>query len=205
MTDGGARRALVLSGSELLRAGLVTLGSTTGLEVVGELDSPDALDDAVRRKSPHVVLAAPVSSDSDSCYLALRRLPDECRALVLLGVPGFRMRAEVVRRRHGLMCLPLDADASMLCTALGELFEQDGNGRGLTFEEVCAGPGGVLSMREQEVLRELAQGLNNRTIAQRLYVSEDTVKSHLRNVYRKLGVSSRAEAVALYVGELSSG
>jgi DNA-binding NarL/FixJ family response regulator len=203
MTDG-ARRAIVLSGSELLRAGLVTLGSATGLEIVGELDSPDGLGDAVQDKSAHVVLAAPVSSDSEACYLALRRLPDGCRALVLLGVPGFRMRAEVVRRRHGLSCLPLDADASMLCSALRELFDEQQDGRGLTFEEVCAGPGGVLSLREQEVLRELAQGLNNRAIAERLYVSQDTVKSHLRSVYRKLGVSSRAEAVALYVGELSS-
>jgi DNA-binding NarL/FixJ family response regulator len=204
MTDG-ARRAIVLSGSELLRAGLVTLGTATGLEIVDGLDSPDALDEAVRTKSAHVVLAAPVSTDSDACYAALRRLPDECRALVLLGVPGFRLRAEVVRRRHGLMCLPLDADASMLCAALRELFDEQGDGRGVTLEEVCAGPGGVLSLREQEVLRELAQGLNNRAIAERLYVSQDTVKSHLRSVYRKLGVSSRAEAVALYVGELSGG
>jgi DNA-binding CsgD family transcriptional regulator len=199
----GARRAIVLSGSELLRAGLVTLGSSTGLEIVDEVDAPDALEDAVRRKTPHVVLAAPVSSDSDACYHALRHLPGDTRALVLLGVPGFLMRADVVRRRHGLMCLPLDADAGMLCAALSELFDEQGNGRGLTFEEVCAGPGGVLSLREQEVLRELAQGLNNRAIAERLYVSQDTVKSHLRSVYRKLGVSSRAEAVALYVGELS--
>jgi two-component system, NarL family, response regulator YdfI len=201
---GSAHRAIVLSGSELLRAGLVTLGSATGLEIVGELESPDALDDEVRATTPDVVLAAPVSSDSDACYHALRRLPDECKALVLLGVPGFRIRAEVVRRRHGLTCLPVDADASMLCAALRELFEE-GEERALTVEQVCAGPGGVLSLREQEVLRELAQGLNNRAIAERLFVSQDTVKSHLRSVYRKLGVSTRAEAVALYVGELGGG
>jgi DNA-binding NarL/FixJ family response regulator len=200
----GARHAIVLSGSELLRAGLVTLGSATGLEIVAELEAPDALDDEVRATAADVVLAAPVSSDSDACYHALRRLPEECKALVMLGVPGFRIRAEVVRRRHGLTCLPVDADADMLCAALRELFDE-GEGRALTIEQVCAGPGGVLSLREQEVLRELAQGLNNRAIAERLFVSQDTVKSHLRSVYRKLGVSTRAEAVALYVGELGGG
>jgi DNA-binding CsgD family transcriptional regulator len=54
------------------------------------------------------------------------------------------------------------------------------------------------------VLRELAQGKTNRKIADALWVSEDTVKSHLRRTYRKLGVGTRAEAVALYVGQLGS-
>jgi DNA-binding NarL/FixJ family response regulator len=72
----------------------------------------------------------------------------------------------------------------------------------LSVEELCAGPGGVLSVREQDVLRELAHGVPNRVIAERLYVSPDTVKTHLQKIYRKLGVRTRAEAVALYVGEL---
>jgi DNA-binding NarL/FixJ family response regulator len=199
--SGGARPAIVISGSELLRAGLVTLGSSAGLEVVEELDSVDRIVDAAHRTGADVVLAAPVSSDSEACYGALRHLPDDCRALVFLGVPGFRITADTVRRRHGLTCLPLDADATKVSAALRELFGERQRSS-LSIEELCAGPGGVLSLREQEVLRELAQGLDNRAIAERLYVSQDTVKSHLRSVYRKLGVSTRAEAVALYVGEL---
>ncbi|MEA5453853.1 LuxR C-terminal-related transcriptional regulator [Sinomonas sp. JGH33] len=54
-----------------------------------------------------------------------------------------------------------------------------------------------LGRREEEVLRLLAAGLRNRTIAAELHVSENTVKFHVRNVFRKLGVTSRAEAVAL--------
>jgi DNA-binding NarL/FixJ family response regulator len=202
--SGGARRAIVISGSDLLRAGLVTVGTSAGLEIAEEVESSDAVAGAVERTGADVVLAAPVSTDSEACYLALRRLPQDCRALVLLGVPGFRIRAETVRRRHGLRCLPLDADATMLSAALRELFDERRRSA-LTIEELCVGPGGVLSLREQEVLHELAQGLGNRAIAERLYLSQDTVKSHLRNVYRKLGVSTRAEAVALYVGELGGG
>jgi len=200
-TVHSSRRALVLSSSELLRAGLVTLGANTGLQMVGELETTAGLDDAVRTATAHVVLAAPVGSDSEACYRALARLPNDCRAIVLLGVPGFRIRAEVVRRRHGLRSLPLDAEAATLCSALRELFGEKDE-PALTMTELCAGPGGVLSVREQEVLHELAQGLGNREIAERLFVSQDTIKSHLRNVYRKLGVRTRAEAVALYVGEL---
>jgi DNA-binding NarL/FixJ family response regulator len=49
--------------------------------------------------------------------------------------------------------------------------------------------------RQQEVITQLGQGLSNRQIARRLGMSEATVKSHLYAAYRKLGVSSRSEAI----------
>ncbi len=55
--------------------------------------------------------------------------------------------------------------------------------------------GDSLSGREVGVLRLLAEGLNQRQIGQQLFISHNTVKSHLKSSYRKLGVSSRAEAV----------
>lgn len=58
-------------------------------------------------------------------------------------------------------------------------------------------PGHDLSAREREVLALLVEGLNNAAIAERLVVSLSTAKAHVSNVLTKLGVSSRAEAVAL--------
>jgi DNA-binding NarL/FixJ family response regulator len=55
---------------------------------------------------------------------------------------------------------------------------------------------GALSHREQEVLALVAAGNNNREAAARLFISEATIKSHLLNIYAKLGVSDRAAAVA---------
>jgi two-component system, NarL family, response regulator LiaR len=52
-----------------------------------------------------------------------------------------------------------------------------------------------LTFREQEVLQLLAQGLNNRAIAETLYISDRTVQAHLTNIFAKMGVSSRLEAV----------
>jgi len=53
-----------------------------------------------------------------------------------------------------------------------------------------------LSDRELEVLQLLAEGLTNKEIAIRLYLSLHTVKVHARNIYNKLGVSNRAQAGA---------
>jgi len=47
------------------------------------------------------------------------------------------------------------------------------------------------------VLQLLAAGQRNRTIAGQLHISENTVKFHLRNIFRKIGASSRTEAIAL--------
>jgi ATP/maltotriose-dependent transcriptional regulator MalT len=52
-----------------------------------------------------------------------------------------------------------------------------------------------ITAREQEVLRLLAQGLSNQEISQRLVITANTVKSHLRRIYLKLEVRNRAQAV----------
>jgi len=56
-----------------------------------------------------------------------------------------------------------------------------------------------LSVREREVLAMLAEGARNRDIAERLCIAPDTVKSHMRNILRKLHARSRAEAVSRYL------
>ena len=54
----------------------------------------------------------------------------------------------------------------------------------------------LLSHREKEVLSELCNGKSYKRVAECLYISEDTVRTHIRNIYRKLKVHSKAEAVA---------
>ena len=58
-----------------------------------------------------------------------------------------------------------------------------------------------LTDRELEVLKLVAQGLNNREIAKRLFISENTVKNHVRNILEKLQLHSRMEAVMYAVRE----
>ena len=63
------------------------------------------------------------------------------------------------------------------------------------------GPGLRLTERELEVLRLVAKGLNNREVAKELFISENTVKNHIRNILEKLQLHSRMEAVVYAVRE----
>jgi DNA-binding NarL/FixJ family response regulator len=70
--------------------------------------------------------------------------------------------------------------------------------RGAQFGGAEMWPGSQLSLsqRESQVLALLVEGLSNRLIAAQLVVGEETVKTHLRSIYRKLGVNDRSHAVA---------
>lgn len=81
------------------------------------------------------------------------------------------------------------------------LFSQNGNGfvrarlvlGGKSVRRRRTGPGG-LTRREVEVLGLVSRGMTNRAVARYLWVTSETVKFHLSNIYRKLGVSNRSEA-----------
>ena len=60
-----------------------------------------------------------------------------------------------------------------------------------------AAPVAALSMREMQVLSGMSQGKSNAQIGRELYLSEDTIKTHARRLFRKLGAKDRAEAVAI--------
>ena len=59
----------------------------------------------------------------------------------------------------------------------------------------------MLSVREKEVLKELVDGMTKKEISEKLFISYHTVDSHIRNIYDKLHVNSKSEAVAKAVKE----
>lgn len=71
----------------------------------------------------------------------------------------------------------------------------------LNREEFWAGAHLSLTQRESEVLELLVSGHSNKAVASKLVVSEDTVKTHIRGLYRKLGVTDRSGAVAVALRE----
>ena len=113
--------------------------------------------------------------------------------------------AEVMAWTSGF--LPRGASASAIGYAVqvvrtGAFYMESDQARGMveeleTMREVAdRGPGGEsLTPREKEVLRLLAEGLSARQMARRLELSERTINTHVANVYRKLAVSNRVQAV----------
>jgi DNA-binding NarL/FixJ family response regulator len=91
------------------------------------------------------------------------------------------------------------SSAEELVATLGTVTRDGGNAvismpRGM-LERLGDGPVGALTERETEVVVLAARGLPNRLIGKELHVSEATVKRHLANIYEKIGVGSRNEAV----------
>jgi DNA-binding NarL/FixJ family response regulator len=88
----------------------------------------------------------------------------------------------------------LEQSQLSLAAALGTEAERSGYTCGPSGVPRCA----ALTVREHEVFDFVAHGTPNADIARALFVSEGTVKSHVQRIYRKLGVSTRAEAAALH-------
>ncbi len=151
--------------------------------VEGRADAPDLLLEAVNR-------FAALGSRLDAARTRL----ELARALA---VPSPEIAIDTAKHARteleGLGALR-DADAAAaLMRSLGA------KGR--------AGPraAGLLSRRETEVLRLLGDGLSNREIAERLFISPKTAEHHVGRIYSKLGVNSRAEAAAYAVRNLGDG
>jgi pimeloyl-ACP methyl ester carboxylesterase/DNA-binding CsgD family transcriptional regulator len=108
----------------------------------------------------------------------------------------------------GVDHLPFVGDAGALVSAIARMLEVEGD-VGLELPDEQPVPedwldgelAALLSEREDEVLRWVGRGKGNGEIATALYISESTVRKHLQNAYRKLGVGSRTEAVALLSGK----
>ena len=99
-------------------------------------------------------------------------------------------------------------DKTMRAPELASALEAIAAGETVVSPEFCH-PGGAiwpgqafgLTVRESEVASLLLQGLSNREIAESLSISEHTVKTHLKGIFHKAGVSSRGQAVARIAGE----
>jgi DNA-binding NarL/FixJ family response regulator len=137
--------------------------------------------------------------------LPLRALPDTAARLprvVLLGdepTSGWATRA-LRNGAQGALPRTATADqilAAVMAVAAGLTVREAPDGNTLQTRALLptqAHP--TLTGREVEILGLLAEGLGNKTIAARLGISEHTVKTHVTSVFAKLGVSTRAEAVA---------
>jgi DNA-binding NarL/FixJ family response regulator len=189
----------------LVRQGLRSLLEREhDLQVVGEASSPGEALVVVKRTRPAMVLLdMKLSPDSDSDGLGLCAQLAKCYpGLGVLVLSAFEDDALVVAAvQHGACGYVVkDVDVVELVRAIrlvattGSAF--DSRSAAAMMRSINApAPRPTLTDRELNVLQLVARGLSNRGIGARLYLSETTVKFHVRNIMRKLDATSRAEAV----------
>ncbi|MGV0741244.1 response regulator [Mycolicibacterium sp. XJ870] len=177
------------------------VGAERALSVVEDLD-PDIVLSDVRMQG---------SSGLDLCRVLRERDPD--RKVVMLsvyddeqylfqalrvGAAGYLLKSissdELVRQLEFAHSGETAIDPGMAARAAGTAAR-------LQRDEFWPGVRQGLTQRESEILSCVVAGLSNRGIANKLVIGEETVKTHLRSIYRKLGVSDRAGAVATALRE----
>lgn len=216
MTGCRGTRVLVVDDQFLIRAGLVgLLRAAPGIEVVGEAgDGAEAVEAAARTR-PDVILMdirMPGMNGIQATEHILAQAPDPApRVLVLTtfdldeyvygalraGASGFLLKDSGPERLLAAVAAVSGGDALFAPSVTRRLVEAFARQRG------AAGAGehpaglNTLTSREVEVLKLIARGLSNHEIADRLYISEATVKTHLNRTMTKLALGSRAQAVVV--------
>ena len=200
-------RVLVVDDHPIVRQGLVAyLGSRDDIEVVGEADDGSGAVAAAARLRPDVVLLALVMPGMDGVEATrrLRSLVPDSRVLVLTSFAAEDHVVEAVRAGAAGYLLK-DVEPSDITTAIGAVHRGEGYLHPEAAAHVIAavssdGAASVLDQltpRELDVLELIGDGLNNREIADVLTVAQKTVKTHVSNILRKLGVRDRTQAALI--------
>ena len=212
-------RAMIVDDHALFRRGLeMVLDSEPDIELVGQAsDGAEAVEKAAE-SLPDVVLMdirMPRSSGIEACR-AMKEAAPSAKIVILTisdeeedlfeairaGASGYLLKdipldevADAVRAVYGGQSLINPSMAGKLLTEFATLARRDDEERP---QEV---PAPRLTEREMQVLKLVARGMNNRDIAKELFISENTVKNHVRNILEKLQIHSRMEAVMVAVRE----
>jgi DNA-binding NarL/FixJ family response regulator len=198
-------RLVVVDDHALFRAGLVSLLSQMGeLEIVGEAgDGQEALE-VVHRTQPDVVLldvnmpvmggleAVQLLQQNENCrilMLTISKHDEDLFGAIVAGADGYLLKNSEPEELRRAILLVAQGKSVLSPDITARVLKAVSTGQNLQ-------PDSGLSKREKEVLDCLAQGMTSAQIASDLYISENTVKTHVRHILEKLEAANRAEAVS---------
>jgi two-component system, NarL family, nitrate/nitrite response regulator NarL len=213
-----AIRVLIADDQNLFRDGIAKLLSTQiGMEVAACSDTAVAAVEAIRRLRPDIALIgwSANSINSHKVFAAIQEFKLPTRVILLVSddakedfldavrqgccgiVPrqtSTELLVKSIRKVHaGEFWLDRTTTAEVIRRLAKKGTVGTNTGARLGLRE----QGGALSAREREIVILVAQGFKNKEMAERMFISEQTVKNHLHNIFDKLGVSDRLE-LALY-------
>jgi two-component system NarL family response regulator len=202
-------RVLVVDDQELFRRGLIMLLSgDTDIEVVGEAADGVTATDLAVTTAPDVILLdvrMPRRTGVEACRGIKEAVPsakiimltvsDEEADLyesVKNGASGYLLKDSSIEEVAQAIRVVNEGQSLISPSMAVKLIDEF---KQMSKPEREQGPALRLTDRELEVLRLVAKGLNNREVAKELFISENTVKNHVRNILEKLQLHSRMEAV----------
>jgi DNA-binding NarL/FixJ family response regulator len=181
----------------MLDAIRLTLEQSDDIELVGEaLTGSEALP-LIGRTQPDLVLLdiRMPQMDGLTCLAKIRERHPKIKVVILSGIDEPEQIQTALK--HGASAFvvkhvdPRDLASALRQAMAGTVFQMLGSGE--SSEDNAARAAGVTES-EMRVLTALARGLSNKQIAAELFITEQTVKFHLTNIYRKLHVANRTEA-----------
>jgi DNA-binding NarL/FixJ family response regulator len=211
MTDQASTRVLLVDGSQLITEGLrVSLHRTHCFRVVGIAHTVADAARSLRGTQVDLVVtdfdvpgAGPLRTVRDTAQyrpgarvvvLSNADSPSWARAALDAGAVAYLLKTSPVAELLPLIVAAVRGAPATIDARVGSLAR-------LPARMPPPAALGRLSAREFDVLAEMAKGMDNARIAQRLFISNDTVKTHVKAILRKLGARDRAHAVAMVLGE----
>ena len=194
-------RVVIADDHAVVRAGLAQLLATfADVELVGAAANGEEAVTLSAERAPDVVLMDLEMPVLD-CIEATRRIRAAQPDVAVVVLTSFSDRERILSALDagaaGYLLKDAEPDAlarAIEAAARGEAPLDPKAARALLAARRAPGPADALSDREREVLALVAKGLPNKLIAQRLGISEKTVKAHLTSVYRQIGVTDRTQA-----------
>ena len=173
------------------------LGSCGDIEIVGEAHKGSQVLPLVLQTKPDLVLLDIRMPELDGlgCLDRIRASAPDV-AVVVLSATTSAEHVEAARVRGARAYVAKSVDPLELAAIIQDAAaEAPFRVVGIEHDTDAATAGADLTGREVDLLKALALGLPNRRIAKEFWITEQTVKFHLTNIYRKLGVANRTEAV----------
>jgi len=203
-------RILIVDDHRMVREGLIAMLRDTEIDVVGEAETIAEALEEIDAKNPEAVLLdvrLQGQSGLTACREMTEKYPDV--AVVFLTVYEDAQYVFEALRAGAKGYMLKRASADDIVNVLeqvraGETIIDPGLAGKIAVRASHLAPGRLwpgaelgITQRESEVLRAMVDGLNNKAVAEQLVISEDTVKTHVRSIFRKLGVTDRAQAVSV--------